>query len=100
MRANLQPILRVLLALAAPAVLACHRSDLSSANTIEITNLGLAASYAEVGDFEKATRWQIRAIELSPNNRKDDGRAKLERYKSRSPFRERRSGKTNPARDS
>ena len=51
----------------------------------------LAATYAEVGDFEKATLWQTRAIELSPDNRKDDGRAKLERYQSGRPFRQRRS---------
>ena len=59
----------------------------------------LAATYAEAGDFEKAARWQTKAIELSPSDRKDDGRAKLELYRSGSPFRERRSGKTNPAGD-
>ncbi|MCA9213423.1 MAG: tetratricopeptide repeat protein [Planctomycetales bacterium] len=58
----------------------------------------LAAAYAEVGDFEKAIRWQTRAIELSPSNQKD-GRARLERYRSGSPFRELRSEKTSPADD-
>ena len=59
----------------------------------------LAAAYAEVGDFEKATRWQSRAIELSPSNRKAVGRSQLKRYQAGSPIHERRSQINNPAGD-
>ena len=57
----------------------------------------LAAAYAEVGDFEKATRWQSRAIELSPSNRKAEGRSQLERYQTGTPLREPRSQDNNAA---
>jgi Flp pilus assembly protein TadD len=56
----------------------------------------LSATYAEVGDFAKATHWQTKAIELSPNNQKDGRRARLERYKSGRPFRELRTGIGTP----
>ena len=52
----------------------------------------LSAVYAEAGDFAKATHWQTRAIELSPNNQKAGRRARLERYESGSPFRELSTG--------
>jgi tetratricopeptide (TPR) repeat protein len=49
----------------------------------------LAASYAEVGDFEAACKWQAKAINLLMVEKdKEEGRSRLELYKKAKPYRE------------
>jgi tetratricopeptide (TPR) repeat protein len=49
----------------------------------------LAAACAEAGDFESATKWQLKAIELTtaPED-KEDFQERLELYRSKKPFRQ------------
>lgn len=46
----------------------------------------LAAACAESGDFEKAVKWEERAIELSPERSKAKFRAPLELYHAKKPY--------------
>jgi serine/threonine-protein kinase len=48
----------------------------------------LAAAYAEAGDFDSAVKWQTRAIERAPDNKKDNLPSRLELYQQRQPYRE------------
>ena len=48
----------------------------------------LAAAYAESGDFQKAVEWQEKALELAPDEQKDDFRSRLVLYKSGKPYRQ------------
>jgi len=50
----------------------------------------LAAAYAESGNFDEAVRWQEKAVELAPDDRKDHYRINLKLYKSGMPFRQTR----------
>lgn len=47
----------------------------------------LAAAYAANGDFDKAVRWQKKAIEVAPKRIQDDLRSRLQLYENRQPFR-------------
>ena len=48
----------------------------------------LAEACAENGDYGNACQWQIKAIDLAPNEKsKSDGRARLELYKQGKPYR-------------
>jgi hypothetical protein len=48
-----------------------------------------AAAYAEAGDFEKAVKWQTRAIELlNDESARQDFRSRLRLYEARQPYRE------------
>ena len=47
----------------------------------------LAAAYAEAGDFQRAVKWQQKAVDMSPENQKEDYRLRLELYKSSKPYR-------------
>lgn len=47
----------------------------------------LAAAYAESGDFEKAVEWQRKALDLAPENEKNDYRFPLKLYQDRKPSR-------------
>jgi tetratricopeptide (TPR) repeat protein len=42
----------------------------------------LAAAYAETGDFAEAVKWQEKAIELAPEDEKENCRSRLDLYKS------------------
>lgn len=62
------------------ATKACKVSQWS--NGLYLT--GLAAAYAETGDFKSAIKWQTKAIELSPSFKRT---GQLEAYRERRPFR-------------
>ncbi len=66
------------------ATKACEQSHWREAFTVA----GLAAAYAEKGNFEEAIRWQTKAIELSPTEKqKQEGHRRLELFKAGEPFR-------------
>ena len=48
----------------------------------------LAAAYAEVGRFEDAVNWQIKAIERTPEGNRTELQARLQLYQSGKPYRE------------
>jgi len=48
---------------------------------------GLAAAYAEQGDFDSAVRWQTAAIAASPKGLADTMKARVEQYRKKEPFR-------------
>jgi tetratricopeptide (TPR) repeat protein len=62
---------------------ACNLSNWKSAKRLDI----LAAAYAENGDFPSAMEWQQKAIELVPENAKQDYAERLELYRSSKPYR-------------
>jgi hypothetical protein len=47
----------------------------------------LAASYAEVGDFKAAVKWQTKAIELAFTGFKSQLRSRLKLYEANQPYR-------------
>ncbi len=59
---------------------ACEVSDWTSSNYLT----GLAAAFAEAGDFEAAEKWLSKAIALSPS---DQRTAMLEGFRQHKPFR-------------
>lgn len=63
---------------------ACALSGWTHADCID----ALAAAYAETGDFETATKWQKKAIELAHARRKKDFQKRLELYHAEKPYRE------------
>lgn len=48
----------------------------------------MAASHAEVGDFEEAVRWARESLRLAPENDRDECRDRLKLYKSGQPYRD------------
>jgi tetratricopeptide (TPR) repeat protein/peroxiredoxin len=48
----------------------------------------LAAAYAEVGRFENAVKWQVEAIEVTPEGSRAELEARLQLYKAGEPYRE------------
>jgi tetratricopeptide (TPR) repeat protein len=50
----------------------------------------LAAAYAESGDFDRAVKWQRKAIELAPEKWQVELRSRLHLYESGEPYREKR----------
>jgi tetratricopeptide (TPR) repeat protein len=48
----------------------------------------LAAAYAEVGRFEDAVKWQVKAIERTPETNRTELKARLLLYKAGKPYRE------------
>lgn len=48
----------------------------------------LAASYAETGDFENAVKWSEKALEIGPEEMKDNLRKELEAFRAGRPWRE------------
>jgi tetratricopeptide (TPR) repeat protein len=48
----------------------------------------LAAANAEVGNFKEAVRWQNRAVEIAPEQHKEDLRRLLDLFRSGKPYRE------------
>jgi tetratricopeptide (TPR) repeat protein len=63
---------------------ACELSEWKTFAPIE----ALAAACAETGDFAQALRWQEKALELAPGDRKSDVRSRLEVYKSGKSYRD------------
>lgn len=49
----------------------------------------LAAAYAEVGDFETAVNYQKKALQLVPEDKRQDFAARLDLYKAGEPYRQR-----------
>lgn len=68
----------------ASALRACELDPVNAANHI----VTLAAAYAEVGDYEAAVKWQLRAIEVSPASEKASLQIRLDLFRSGKPFRE------------
>jgi tetratricopeptide (TPR) repeat protein len=48
----------------------------------------LGAALAETGSFDEAIHWQRQALDLYPHEEKAGGRARLELYQTRNPYRE------------
>ena len=47
----------------------------------------LAATYAELDEFDKAVEWQTKAIELAPKAQKDQYQQRLKLYQDKKPYR-------------
>ena len=45
----------------------------------------LAAACAASGDFDAAVKWQLKSIELAPDEQKAELRERLERYRAKEP---------------
>ena len=65
------------------ALRACETSEWRLPAAIE----ALAASYAEMGTFSQAVKWQEKALELTPGEAKTTAHVRLELYKSGNPYR-------------
>lgn len=48
----------------------------------------LGAAYAEAGDFQTAVKWQEKAVELAPADKKFAYQSRLDLYKAHKPYRE------------
>ena len=68
----------------AAATKACELTGWKKANCIGT----LAAAYAESGDFEKAVKWQTKAVELAKGADKAGFTERLRLYKAGKPYRE------------
>jgi len=67
------------------ATRACELSQWKNSSLLDT----LAAAYAEVGEFEKAVKWQSEAIELSAtDNDKHAMQSRLKLYRAGKPYRE------------
>jgi len=66
------------------ATKACELTDWKKAEFLDT----LAAAYAEAGQFDKAVEWQQKAIELAPEDQKEDLGIRLALYKAKKPYRE------------
>jgi tetratricopeptide (TPR) repeat protein len=53
----------------------------------------IAAAYAEAGKFDKAVEWQAKAIDLAPDDQKEDFGTRLKLYQEGKPYREEPSKK-------
>ncbi len=62
---------------------ACDLTDWKDATSLDT----LAAAYAESGDFDKAVKWQIKALELVPADYKKDLEARLKLYRAKKAYR-------------
>ncbi len=60
--------------------------ELSEGKSPEVLK-AMAAAYAETGDFEKATAWQAKVLEQTPEDDKSDEQQLLDLYKSQKPYR-------------
>ena len=47
----------------------------------------LAAAYAEVGDFDRACEWQVKALDAAADDEKPDFQRRLAMYEQHQPFR-------------
>jgi len=65
------------------ALKACELSDWKSLAPLET----LAAALAELGDFENASKWEEKAVEVAPERYKAEVRSRMELYKSGKPYR-------------
>lgn len=63
---------------------ACELSNWRWASSIGV----LAAAYAELGDFEQAIEWQVKATNMVEGNRRDEFEARLKLFKSQRALRE------------
>jgi hypothetical protein len=48
----------------------------------------LAAAYAEAGDFDKAVKWQQKAMDMAEDENTADCKSRLDLYKAGKPYRE------------
>jgi len=65
---------------------AMKASELASGQDFSMLDT-LAAAYAEAGQFDKAVEWQQKAIELAPDDQKEDLGTRLELYQAKKPNR-------------
>ncbi len=56
----------------------------------------LAAGYAEQGNFDEATKWSTKAVELGEGEIKEQLKKELESYKQKKPWREVKENKEKP----
>jgi Flp pilus assembly protein TadD len=64
------------------AVKACRLSEWKNPEYLDT----LAASYARVGDFDNATKWQEKALQLFEEGRKGKAQKRLDLYRERRPW--------------
>ena len=69
------------------ATKACELTDYEQAHILST----LAAGYAETGDFETATKWSQKAVELGSEDQKEVLSKELESYRQGKPWRERQN---------
>jgi tetratricopeptide (TPR) repeat protein len=50
----------------------------------------LAAAYAEMGEFDSAVKWEVKALNLAPEDAKEELGARLKLFQSTKPFRDKR----------
>ena len=51
----------------------------------------LAAAYAELGEFDVAVQWEVTALDLAPEDAKKDIGARLQLFRTKKQYREKRS---------
>ena len=66
------------------AIKACELTEWKFANNLDT----LASAYAEVGDFNKAVEWQLKAIDLASGDQKADFESHLKLYQDKKPYRQ------------
>ena len=67
------------------AKVACELSDWKQPSFLDT----LAAAFAEAGDFESATKWQSKAIDLATDAaEKQELQTRLKLYRDRKPYRQ------------
>ena len=65
------------------ATRACELTDWKESGYLDT----LAAACAASGDFDAAVKWQLKSIELAPDEQKAELRERLERYRAKEPNR-------------
>ncbi len=72
---------------------ACELTDYKEAHILST----LASAYAELGDFQSAIQWSMKAVELGENDeQKEQLKKELETYRQGKPFREKQETKEKP----
>jgi tetratricopeptide (TPR) repeat protein len=66
------------------ATQACKLTEYKQAHILST----LAAGYAETGDFQTAIKWSQQAVELGPEDQREQLAKELESYRAKKPFRE------------
>ncbi len=74
------------------ATTACEETQYQEAHILST----LASAYAEIGDFESAVKWSTKAVEISPDELKEQLTKELESYREEKPWRELNEAEDRP----
>ena len=74
------------------ATKACEATDFKATHILST----LASGYAEKGDFETATKWSTKAVELAEGESKEALKKELESYQQKKPWREKQEAEEKP----